>query len=342
MKANCIDEENKAWVLSKFHRWDTLAGLEQSDIAVKKVKILKSELTEVFEDLRSHRDSILDSFAAAGLPQAVTNVSAVTSQIANGVESFAQFVNSDKIIADFNQEDVDKMRKSLSSRESGDEGIPECTGIDSEPVSIEKEIEKILKDLNVHDEAVEEVLLNFAKLTDLSSGLEECEELSKKQMKLLTEKLEPTFQKMKSNQKSEETPAVMKELEGLRLPEEASDWIRSWLESCEGSNHSPDLNQVDMCEDLSKRQMAEVKERLKVFFKIDDNLNDAPEKSLDPGEFFLKRVLEVLDSRPDIQEQDRPWVLHNNNEQSYWEARFLTLEFNLIAAHYTNEKFSFG
>ena len=145
-----IDEENKAWVLSNFHRWDTLAGLEQSDLAVKKVKTLKSELAEVFEDFRSHRDSILDSFAAAGLPQAITNVSAVTSQIVNGVESFAEFVNSDKIIADFNQEDVNKMRKSLSSRESGDEGIPEFTGIDSEPVSIEKEIVKILKDLNVH------------------------------------------------------------------------------------------------------------------------------------------------------------------------------------------------
>ena len=103
----------------------------------------------------------------------------------------------------------------------------------------------------------------------------------------------------------------MKELEGLRLPEEAFDWIRSWLESCEGSNHSPDLNQVDMCEDLSKRQMAQVKEKLKVFFRTDDNLNDAPEKLLDPGEIFLKRVLEVLDSRPDIQEQDRSWVLNN-------------------------------
>ena len=166
---------------------------------MKKVKILKSELTEVFEDLRSHRDSILGSFAAAGLPQAVTNVSAVTSQIANVVESFAEFVNSGKIIADFNQEDVDKMRKSLSSRESGVEGIPECTGIDSEPVSVEKEIEEILKDLNLHNEAVEEVLLNFEKFTDLNSGLEECEELRKKLMKLLAEKLEPTFQKMKSN-----------------------------------------------------------------------------------------------------------------------------------------------
>ena len=197
-----------------------------------------------------------------------------------------------------------KMRKSLRSRESGVEGIPECTGIDSEPVSVEKEIEEILKDLSLHNEAVEEVLLKFEKFTDLNSSLEECEELRKKLIKLLAENLEPTFQKMKSNQKSEETPAVMKELEGLRLPEEAFDWIRSWLESCEGSNHSPNLNQVDMCENLSKRQMAQVKEKLKVFFKIDDNLNDAPEKLLDPGEIFLKRVLEVLDSRSDIQEQD--------------------------------------
>ena len=40
-------------------------------------------------------------------------------------------------------------------------------------------------------------------------------------------------------------------------------------------------------------------------------MNDAPEKLLDPGEIFLKRVLEVLDSRSDIQEQDRSWVINN-------------------------------
>ena len=310
LKANSIDEENKAWVLSNFHRWDTLAGVEQSDLAVKKVKILKSELAEVFEDFRSHRDSILDSFTAAGLPQVVTNVSAVTSQIANGVESFAEFMNSDKIIADFNQEDVDKMRKSLSSRESGDEGIPECTGIDSEPESIEKEIEEILKDLNLHDEAVEEVLQNFEKFTDLNSGLEECEELTKKQMKLLAEKLEPTFRKMKSNQKSGETPGVMKELEVLTLSEEAFDWIRSWLESCESSNQPLDLNQVDMCEDLSKRQMIQVKETLKVFFKIDENANEQ-QKTLNSAELFSRALQEILDSRPDIKDPERSWVVDN-------------------------------
>ena len=310
LKANSIDEENKAWVLSNFHRWDTLTSLEQSDLAVKKVKILKSELAEVFEDFRSQRDSILDSFAAAGLSQTVTNVSAVTSQIANGVESFAEFVNSDKIIADFNQEDVDKMRKSLSSREACYEGIPECAGTDSEPVSIKKEIENILKDLNLHDEATEEVMMNFEKFSDLNSGLEECEELSKKQMKLLAEKLEPTFQKMKANQKSEESLGVMKELEGLTLSEEAFDWIRSWLESCEGSNHSPDLNQVDMCEDLSKRQMTQVKEKLRDFFKIEENANKQQE-TLNSDELFSRTLQEVLDSRPDIKGPERSWIIGN-------------------------------
>ncbi|XP_075243180.1 uncharacterized protein LOC142337658 [Convolutriloba macropyga] len=298
-----VDDDAKEWILSHFDHWDSLEALNDSeDLTPKKLKIVEKAMMNDFLDFSAQRQVFIRFLCSWGV--SIEQESALIDRFSRGCKSLCGYVDSGELLSQYTPEDCVKIRAALSSVgflvsevDDSEDGVNTALG----------ELEDVLRGHSLHAEAIDEVLLKIQQFDDLKTGLESCEELSKREIKDLTEKLKEIFVKIKVSKynKNPQLKTVASFLESLSLPAEAVEWILKWLSSHDIPNLK--LDDLDQCEDLSKRQCKAVKEKLRDVYQVDEakQTEDRP-----ACEVFLEQVEIVLKNRPDIQAAST-WILEN-------------------------------
>ena len=299
-----IDGDAKDWIMSNFHLWDSLDSLIQcEDLSPKKTKFVENALREVFADFLSQRQAFTRFLSSRNINIKQISLSPMHYHFSRGTVQLSNFVQSDDLSNHFSLEDCVKIRDFLSCFE-----IPDSAQSDAYTLStILSEVEQILRKENLAPVVIEEVMKSIASFDDLKTGLEGCEELSRREIKLLCDKLHDVFVRMKLS-KSDKDPKLrilVPFLESLSVPSDGIDWIINWLSSKEAG--SIEFDSLDLFDDISKRQCKAVKDKLRELYKIDETQVE-PKPAC---QLFLERVDCVLDNRTDIVGNARRWILEN-------------------------------
>ncbi|XP_075241098.1 uncharacterized protein LOC142336280 [Convolutriloba macropyga] len=351
---NEVEEEAVEWILNNFYKWKTIDELDESeDLSVKRIRLLKSALLKKFETFTSQRQVFLKYLVSIGTDNDIVWNSPLLMFWAKGSESAKEFIASDEPLKYFSASTVNEMRnfwfgnpKQEGSSKGGDAG-------DNNQADIERKVEGILRDCNLHDEAIQEVLSNFASFDELEKGLMSCEELSKKQAKLLVEKLSAIFQEMHAHDlnTSCEHQDFSLIFQDLGLPEEAIEWINQNLKNCVDANG--DLSFLEECEDLSKKQLKLVKEKLRTWLQLDKSETIVSE-TVDFQSRFLRQVELQLNEQSGLDEAIKEWILSNiatfdtiddletNEDLSKKQIRVLKSNLQNLFDHYREQKATVG
>ncbi|XP_075241104.1 uncharacterized protein LOC142336282 [Convolutriloba macropyga] len=290
-----IDQDATEWIINNFHEWKTINALDASeDLSVKKIRLLQSALSDIFDRFVINRQKFINHLLSAGVEIEIIWSSPLIKKFARGTEVVAEFLRSEELEQYFSASHVTIMRATLLKNE-------QSSSTSNETCRFER-IRAILNECNLHEEAVVEVLSKIVAFDDLKACLDDCEELTKKQTKLLLEKLGDIFQEMLEADLKVDSEDFGHLFQDLKLPVEAVDWINQWLKAAQDSD--VDLSELDKCEDLNKKQLKAVKEKLAVFFQ-------KKSKIANPRESFLHHVRAFLNKCDDLSESIKLWVINN-------------------------------
>ena len=304
-----ISNNAKDWILSNIHQWDSLEPLANcEDLTRKQFYALENSLREDFLALLSERQAFVRFLSSHSIKLDQNPLSNLLYHFCRGAESLSRYVNSEDLDSQYSVDDCARIRTELNKIGSFDNNGEQIDADEHSYGAVLQEIKTFLTCQNLSSVAVGEFLQNAAKFDDLTVALESCEELSKREIKQLSTNLKQLFTKLKISQCNQHSQLKLIEhaLESLSLPAEAVEWILRWLSSHDISNLK--LDDLDQCEDLSKRQCKAVKEKLRDVYQV----NEAKQTEARPAcEVFLEQVELVLKNRSDIMKEASIWILEN-------------------------------
>ena len=298
-----IDQEATDWILDQFYRWDTLDSLENcDDLTPRKMKVLKAELHEFFERFIAEKNSFVGSLASLNVNSDSITSSRLFLFFAGGTDSMQQFLQSEEIRSHFNQDDITKLDATF-------------LGLPYKPHSeILKDVENILKELNLDVEGMEEVMNKFVTFEDLQSGLALCEDITRKQRRLIAEKLQDIWKRFKNVEEQDPTSTeeALKTLGDLDLTPATLEWVNDWLEK--NDSNCLDISEMDSCKSLEEDEKLELaKSKLATYYGLEQNSTscDVEGEAKTPQQDFDNEMISILDANTDIKEAARLWILEN-------------------------------
>ena len=302
-----VDNDGKGWILSNFHQWKSLDDIELSDeISPKKMKAVRSAMSSTFSDFVLQREAFMRELVLVGIDvDSVTNTPLVPN-FAQGFDALTTFVNSERLREYFSQLDCDKIYKFIMTLSSQFKQSDQVNHTDE----ILEEVERILVGENMHPDAIAEIMQRIVDFEELQSGLESCDELKRKEVKLLTGKLGDVFNKLKAVKQCKNTKArlLFEFMESQNFPTDGVNWVLDWLPK--EISEADILNHLDRCDELSRKHCRMVKEKIREIY----NLTEKTEIQIQvkpARDIFLEKVDSILRSRLDIVANAQTWILNN-------------------------------
>ena len=306
-----INPDASNWILTGFPDWSSLEDLEKcDDLTGKQIKLLQSKLKEIFEDFFKQKHVLLERLKCCGIPDDIVQQTAIVTQFAKGNSELMRYLNSSDFESQFSDFQLCTLKKCLSDLFEPDTLVSEepdakLRKIDSEHCL--KNIRDILELEELPEEAVNEVMDRVQYFDDLKCALESCENLSRNQIKILSDKLESIFSMLRRSS-AEFDVSILPILKELALNEDAIIWMKNWLRSF---NHKdPDLSELELCDDLTKRQLESLTNRLMNYFKP-NQMTSTKNCALDPHEKVLREVNELLETQSSIDNLAHEWIMSN-------------------------------
>ena len=287
------------WILSNFHRWDHLSDLQDcEDLSPKQIRSLSSAMEDTFLSFTADKRILIEILNSEPLVYNPNVLPTFSFHFSKGKDHFWEFLTSENLKACVGEENEKRVLKLFfeSVSQESESGVKSL-----DPLS---EIEQILANFNLNEDALKEVLEKLQLHDDLARCLESCDELTRKQVHALEQQLKLVFHDLKNTtvasqmDKREIKAHVTKE---LMLSDEAITWIQDWLLKSEPS--TSDLNEIENCEDLTKRQLSTLKERLSEFYKMGEK-----QKHSDPRDDFLKQLFQILVEN-NIEDLAQKWII---------------------------------
>ena len=299
-----IDPAAIEWILTHIMHWESLNDLSEcKDLTAKQVKLLEAALTNAFKDLREKREVLLLKLVDCSLSREKLVASPLVKGFEMYDEELIEWCDTEEIKLYFSSVEIESIKRAVLN-------VKSLELYQSDKLtSLLMDMEAIMRDCNLGDGAIQEMLDRIQCAESLESGLQNCEELTIKQIKMLEQKLNEPFDTLQKLKKPEIRKA-MPDFSSLSLANEALTWIQNWLE-CVDSLSSINLNDVEICEDLTKRQMTHVKDIVRDFYGIGQIVNEiAPE--MNPRDRLLCDVEAILAGR-DVQLDvaAQTWILEN-------------------------------
>ena len=308
LERNKTGSDATEWILSNFYRWDNLSNLQAcEDLSPKQIRCLTSVLQKTFLSFTADRTVLVETLNSTGVMHRQNVLSTFLLHFSKGNDKFREFLVSENLKALVEQEVFEKIRRAFLDQNSEDSASRAKKRRNKlfDPV---EEVEQILVNLSLNEDARKEVLEKILLFDDLTTCLNACDELTRKQIRTLEQKLECVFYQLKTTPvplRLNETEILKHVTKDLLLSDEAIDWLQIWMSKIKSSG--PDLNEIDRCEDLTKRQISNLKERLSDFYGVDQNSGKKRKRS-DPREDFLSHLSEILVSNG-INDSAQKWIL---------------------------------
>ena len=305
-------EDNKTapdaieWILTNFYTWDHLNQLQScEDLTPKQIRILTTLLEEPFALYSADKKSLLTLLQSDKLLLNQTLLSTILKPFVNGNEVFQDFLCSERLMTVARAVNAQKIRKLLATSITSNTSEHQLGAQNLEPM---QKVEQILKSLELNEVARNEILDKLALFDNLKTCLENCDEITKKQQNILTDKLEVVFSELKNSSgdlKIDPEVVVESVTQGLQLSLEATAWILKWLSGVEIVR--PNVSDIENCEDLTKRQSTILKKRLSQFFEEGQNI-DKKQELIDPRQKFIEELSKILIAN-DINGSVQKWLL---------------------------------
>ncbi|XP_075241109.1 uncharacterized protein LOC142336283 [Convolutriloba macropyga] len=306
-----IEQDAIEWIMSHVFHWESLDDLAKcEDLSPKNVKALKIALASIFKDLQEKRELFLIKFDSSCVAREKLLASHLVKYFDKGYEELVEACSTPEIKSQLSSAEIDNIKRVLQQVDS-----PTEVNQNKELTILMHEVESFLKDSKLSDDAVHEVRNGIQTFESLECGLKSCEELTTKQVKLLADKLKEPFDKLKKLQQQQHVgERALPNFGSLSLPNDGIAWLEHWLAN--SSSSALDLREIDLCEDLTKRQVVHVKAIVRDFYKIDGNGNsNQVTETVNSREKFLKEVETILVGKDDaIEITARRWIMDNITE----------------------------
>ena len=304
-----VDEAGKEWILSNFANWENLEQLDKcEDISRKKLRQVKEALFEEFVDFLEQKRAFAKFIDSLELNLNKKLEEQLFICFANGYGELLQLFESDEIDRNVPKEKIESLKSTLEN----DRPIKMQPSINTAEAgnihSLMGQMEEALKTESIKQEAIQEILKNICHFDHLRECLENCEELSKKEVRKLSQTLLELFSKIKQLErpKKQDSSITILQcmLDSLQLSRDANQWINGWLQTNELENLNVD--ELDACDDLTRKQCQAIKSKLR---ELTEKTHCS--KTVPPSDIFLEQVEKVLKSRSTIKKDVRCWILEN-------------------------------